>query len=161
MNLLRKTFRFLVQADGTPEQLARAFALGVLVGFSPLLGLHTVLGFLLAVGLRLNKIAVLAGVYLNNPWVIVPFYGFSTWLGVQITGLPPGVSLPDFGLTRVLDAEFWRWVASQWRLLIPAVVGSSILSLLFAGLAYPISLWIIRRLKASDRGGLSKDSATG
>lgn len=147
MNFFRRTIRFLVQAEGSPEQLARAFAIGVLIGFSPLLGLHTILGLAVALLWRLNKIAVLAGVYVNNPWVIVPFYSLSTWLGVQLTGLPPGVGLPDLEATWVLDSGFWHWVASQWRLLIPAVVGSTILSLLLGLLSYPLSLWIIRRLK--------------
>ena len=43
-------------------------------GFSPLLGLHTVLGLIFAFALSLNRVAVLLGVYSNLPWILVPYY---------------------------------------------------------------------------------------
>ncbi|MFQ5738514.1 MAG: DUF2062 domain-containing protein [Acidobacteriota bacterium] len=147
MNLLRRTTRFLLGIPDAPEQTAFAFALGVFLGFSPLLGLHTALGLALAVVLRLNKIAVLVGIYLNNPWIIVPFYGFATWLGLKLTGLPEGVSLPAMGAGDIWTAEFWRWLASQWRLLIPAFVGSMVLCTLLSLIAYPVALYFIRKYR--------------
>ena len=63
-------------------------------GFSPLLGLHTVLGLIFAFALSLNRVAVLLGVYSNLPWILVPYYTLTTWLGATIlrTELPPGVA---------------------------------------------------------------------
>jgi uncharacterized protein (DUF2062 family) len=78
VRFLQKAFRALIQVDDSPRRTALAFSLGVFLGFSPLLGLHTALGLAAAVLFRLNKIAVLIGVYTNNPWVVVPFYGFAT-----------------------------------------------------------------------------------
>lgn len=151
--MLRQPIRFFLQADGKPHDLALAFAVGVFFGFSPLLGLHTVLGLAAAFLFRLNKVAVLAGVYANNPWVIGPFYVGATWLGLQLTGLPEGASLPRFGLTQIFHSEFWLGLASQWRLLIPTILGSTILCSLMAALAYPLALWAIRKFKTEPAAG--------
>ena len=157
VNLIRKSIRFLLQAEGSPESLAVAFALGVFLGFSPLLGLHTLLGLALAVAFRLNKLVVLLGVYLNNPWVILPFYGLSFLLGIQLTGAPDGAApldqltdrLAAIGFTTLLQADFWSWAASQWELLIPFFVGSFALCTAMALASYPLTLYILRRFKPS------------
>jgi uncharacterized protein (DUF2062 family) len=53
--------------------------MGVFIGMSPLLGIHTVLGLFAASVLRLNRLITLVGVYVTNPWTIVPIYSFGTW----------------------------------------------------------------------------------
>ena len=56
----------------------RPIALGVFFGFSPILGLHTVLGLALAFVFGLNRVAVLLGVYSNLPWILPPYYTLAT-----------------------------------------------------------------------------------
>jgi len=147
VRFLQKAFRALIQVDDSPRRTALAFSLGVFLGFSPLLGLHTALGLAAAVIFRLNKIAVLIGVYANNPWLVVPFYGFATWFGLQITGMPEGLDLPAIGFFELFSAEFWRWLLGQWRLLIPAIIGSTILCALLSLIAYPASLYVLNRFR--------------
>jgi uncharacterized protein (DUF2062 family) len=106
------------------------------------------MGVTISVLFRLNKIATMLGVWSNVPWIVIPYYGFATWFGVQLLGLPEGISLPQVGLTELFTAEFWAWFASQWRLLIPAFVGSTILSILFAFIAYFLALFMIRKGRA-------------
>ena len=144
MKLLRELIVSLSRVPDTPERTAFAFALGVFLGFSPLLGLHTVLGVLCILLFRLNKVATMLGVWSNVPWIVVPYYGLATWLGVAVLGIPEGVNFPDIGLFDLFGREFWVWVASQWRLLIPAFVGSLILCTVFACLAYPLALILVR-----------------
>ena len=144
MKLLRKLIVSLSKVPDTPERTAFAFAWGVFLGFSPFLGLHTVLGVLSILLFRLNKVATMLGVWSNVPWIVIPYYGLATWLGVLILGVPEGVNFPAVGLFDLFGREFWVWVASQWRLLIPAFVGSLILCTLFACLAYPLALILVR-----------------
>jgi hypothetical protein len=51
----------LLNLNDTPERIAFAFAIGVFLAFSPLLGLHTFLGLTLAFLFGLNRVAVLVG----------------------------------------------------------------------------------------------------
>lgn len=146
MKYVRQVVKSLSLSSDSPERTALAFAIGVFYGFSPLLGLHTVLGIATAFAFRLNKIAMMTGVWSNVPWIVIPYYAFCTWLGVQLLGMPEGASLPQVGLTEILSASFWEWLSSQWRLLIPAFVGSLLICTLMSIGAYVLVLGLMRRI---------------
>ena len=48
----------LLHTHDTPQRTAIAYAIGVFFGFSPFLGLHTVLGLVVAFAFSLNRVAV-------------------------------------------------------------------------------------------------------
>src|SRR3981189_1664808 len=91
--LVRRWLDALLHIDDTPERTAAAFAVGVFFGFSPFLGLHTLLGIIVAFLFNLNRVAVLLGVYSNLPWFLAPYYAIATMVGAEITGQRPP---PDF-----------------------------------------------------------------
>ena len=47
--MLRSALRNLLNTDDPPERTAWAFAIGVFIAFSPLLGLHTIIAAIIAV----------------------------------------------------------------------------------------------------------------
>lgn len=147
MSYFRQAFHKLLELSEPPERMARAFSIGVFLSFSPFLGLHTVFGVMAILLFRLNKVATMAGVWSNVPWIVIPYYTFATWFGIQLLGMPEGIYLPKIGLLDLFKLEFWGWVVSQWRLLIPAFVGSLLLSLILAAVSYPTSLYLIRRFR--------------
>ncbi len=147
MNYLRRLVASLARVPDTPERIAVAFSVGVFLGFSPFLGLHTLLGITLAFLFRLNRLATLIGVWVNVPWILVPYYSFATWFGILLMGQPSGVSLPHLTVSEVLSIAFWEWLTSQWELLVPAFVGSLLLAAIFAVLAYPLARSLIRRYR--------------
>jgi len=149
VSYLRKAIASLVRVPDTPERTALAFAIGVFLGFSPFLGFHTLMGVGVAFLFRLNRIAVILGVWSNLPWLLVPFYSFATWVGVKVMGLPKSITPPQIGLTDFFSTEFWVWLASSWELLIPAFFGSLILSVILALLAYPTALFVIRKFRSA------------
>jgi len=143
--LIRRWLDALLHIDDTPERTAAAFALGVFFGFSPYLGLHTLLAIIFAFLLNLNRVAVLLGVYSNLPWIIGPYYAFATMVGAKITGhkLPPGLrsQLGALFEMTVFEREFWyRLITILKPLLWPYVVGSTFGALILAALAYPLAL---------------------
>jgi uncharacterized protein (DUF2062 family) len=85
---LRQLLRRLLHTRDTPERTAAAYALGVFWGYSPLLGLHTVLGVGSAFALRLNRVAAVLGVYSNLPWTMAPYYTLATVAGAALLGVP-------------------------------------------------------------------------
>ena len=143
--LIRRWLDALLHVDDTPERTAAAFAMGVFFGFSPLLGLHTLLAIIVAFLFDLNRVAALLGVYSNLPWIIAPYYALATRLGAQITGhRAPRGFLPQlrelFGLS-MLHSEFWHRVMTILSpLLWPYTVGSTIGALLLAAAAYQVAL---------------------
>jgi uncharacterized protein len=147
--LMRRWLDALLHIDDTPERTAAAFALGVFFGFSPFLGLHTILAVALAFILNLNRVAVLLGVYSNLPWIIAAYYTGATMLGAVImrTTLPPafGQQFVDLFELSVLQREFWQQLGGLMRpLLWPYFVGSLVASVLLALAAYPAALAFVR-----------------
>ncbi len=154
--LLRRWFGALLHIDDSPERTAAAFALGVFFGFSPFIGFHTLLGILFAFLLNFNRVAVLLGVYSNLPWVVAPYYIFTTmFVGARLTGhrIPPGFHEQVTLLFEqsLLSGGFWHHLLIVFRpLMVPFTVGSLIGAAVLAAVAYPVALAFVtsrRRLK--------------
>ena len=78
---LERWMESLLHIHDTPERTAAAFGVGVAIGFSPFLGLHLLIGLALAFVFNLNRVAVLAGLWINLPWFMGPYYAAATALG--------------------------------------------------------------------------------
>jgi uncharacterized protein len=125
----------LLHTHDTPRRTAAAFAFGVFFGFSPLLGLHTILALIFAFALRLNRIAVLIGVYSNLPWILPPYYVMATVVGAAILGVsvPPElasqlgeiVASPRLGELRLLARQL---APLFWSFVLGSTIGSCVLA---------------------------------
>jgi uncharacterized protein len=136
----------LLHTHDTPRRTAAAFALGVFLGFSPFLGLHAVMGLALAFLLRLNRVAVILGVYSNLPWIILPYYTLSTLAGAAILGVDVQPQTLEDALSK-LAAASWRDLAGVGHILAPFMwaylVGSTVGALVLAAISYRASLAMI------------------
>ena len=111
--------------------MATAFAIGVFIGMSPLLGLHTILGLLAAWLFRLNRIITLVGVFVTNPWTIVPIYSFGTWVGANIIGIDN--ILPEIDWSHITIIGFLK----EFRpLLLPFLIGNTVIGIASAVVSY-------------------------
>ena len=140
--------RRLLALDDTPERVALAFSVGVFLAFSPLLGLHTILGLTIAFVFGLNRAAVLIGVFVNNPWTIVPIYTAGAYLGWFLFGTPAAPALPDMQWSHIWTTGFWRNILTNGSVVKPLLLGTTILSFLAAAASYPLALWAIRQGRA-------------
>lgn len=137
--------RIILHTDDTPRRAALAFALGVFIAWTPVLGLHTLIALGLAFLLGLNRLAVLAGTFVNNPWTIFPIYSAALWIGSHLAG-------PDLEAPRLEGISGWK---ELWELLgqfrpwvLPFTAGTLILGALSALLSFPIVLYGIRWYRA-------------
>ena len=149
-DFVRRWLSHLLHIDDTPERTAAAFALGVFFGFSPMLGLHTILGIVFAFLLNLNRVAVLLGVYSNLPWIIGPYYAFATMVvGASITRhkIPPGFKSQVAALfdLSIYQREFWHQLITLLKPWFwPYAVGSTIGAVILAAAAYPLALAFVK-----------------
>lgn len=143
---VKRWLSHLLHTHDTPQRTAAAYAVGVFFGFSPFLGLHTVLGLVLAFAFNLNRVAVLLGVYSNLPWILPAYYSLATLLGATIlrVDVPPGL-LKE--LTDAVSATSWGNLKSLAHALAPLVwaygLGSLIGAVILAVLAYRVALAMI------------------
>ena len=130
-----------------PSGPLSAYALGVFFGFSPLLGLHTVLGLIFAFALNLNRVAVLLGVYSNLPWILVPYYTLATWLGATILRTRAAARRARSGSVDGLENRSWTEFRTAAVALKPVLwaftLGSTIGAVLLALIAYRVSFVMI------------------
>jgi uncharacterized protein (DUF2062 family) len=133
---VRTRFAAVVGVHESPERLAAAWALGIGIGLSPLLGLHTVLALVLAVVLRLNKVDVLLGTLIVNPWTLPVYFPAAVIVGRGITGVRiPHFALPD--PESLLHFAVWRDNAPWLRsVLLAWGIGAALFSLLLGGATY-------------------------
>jgi len=145
----RRWLGTLLHIDDSPERTAAAFALGVFFGFSPFLGLHTLLALAFAFLLNLNRVAVLLGVYSNLPWFVAPYFAFTTMVvGAPITGhrIPPGFrqQVAELFELSLFKGDFWhRLVVILKPFFWPYTVGSLIGAAVLSALAYPLALGFV------------------
>lgn len=123
-----------------------AFGLGVFLGFSPFLGLHAILGLVLAFLFRLNRVAVLVGVYSNLPWILPPYYTLATLGGARLLGIDIEPAALKEAI-RAFETVSWGDLRTLAHALAPLAwaytVGSTIGALLAAAIAYRVSLVMI------------------
>ena len=159
MSYFRDKFRAVFQVKDTPHRIALAFALGVFVGISPLIGLHYIGGFLFAWLFRLNKLITLIGVSVNNPWTIVPISSFSVWLGAKLIGIKqvlPDVDWENITLTNIISKftemdKFINMMKELTPLIASFFVGSFIVCTVTAVASYFIlQFFVIRYRKTQD-----------
>lgn len=142
MKYVRDRIRTIFKLDSSPSQLAAAFALGVFIAFTPTIGLHTISCVLLAWMFRLSKLVVLTAAFINNPWTIVPMYGFCLWLGMKITGGDP--ASPSIAWN---ELTFRNAYAILEPYLWPFVAGTVVVGIVAAVLTYFVMYWAVMRYR--------------
>jgi len=126
----------LRRIGGPQEAIARGCALGILLGFSPLFGLKTLLALGLAYLFRMSKAAAIIGVTLHD--LALPFiplllrleYDTGYWCLSHPHRFPPAISIHRL--------QMYEWLS--WTTLLtsggPLLLGSLVIGLPVAALSY-------------------------
>lgn len=144
MSYFRDKFRGIFKVKDTPHRIALAFAIGVLMGISPLIGIHYIGAFFLAWIFRLNKLVAFIGASVNNPWTVVPISSFSVWVGAKLIGLKQVLPDVDWGgitLTGIIKNftdmnNFKNMIEELMPFLIAFFVGSMVICIIAAIASY-------------------------
>ncbi len=145
MKYVKDRIRNIFKLDDSPNRLAAAFALGVFIAFTPTIGLHTVCCLLFAWIFRLSKLVVLTAAFINNPWTIVPMYGFCLWLGMKITGI--AATVPAIAWNDITFMNAYEVLLPYLR---PFVTGTIVVGLIAAAIAYLLVYWAVVRYRKSE-----------
>ena len=139
---------------GTPHSIAAGFAAGAAVSFTPFMGLHFVLGALVAYLLRGNLIASALGTLVGNPWTF-PLI----WVAIYEIG---SSILPGDGTKVSLnDLSFTYLMAHIGDVLLPMMLGGAVLSVVVWPIFYFPIVRMIEKLRRSRLGRSRKNAALG
>lgn len=140
---IRDRIKSILKLNEPPHRLALAFALGVFVAFTPTIGLHLITCLILAWVFRVSKFVVITASFINNPWTIVPLYGFCLWFGLKITG--DGGEVPAVAWSDLSFANFYIVLKPYiW----PFVAGTLIVGTIASLISYFLFYYIARRYRA-------------
>jgi len=143
---VKEYLKKVVKEDGDERKIALGFAIGVFISFTPFFSIHTILAIILSILLRLNKIATIAGAWVNNPYTVPFVYYASYKFGALILGweIPP----PDFHNFN-LD-KFVHYVKIYG---VPLLLGTTILGVIAGFISFYVMLYSIRTFREKKPGG--------
>lgn len=155
---LRRSVRYLMlrlsRMKASPHKLALGFSLGVFASFTPFIGLHILIAAALALALRANLIASAIGTAIGNPITFPVIWLASYNLGGFLLRHPSHHSivadLPGHGASLLSDGPIAviAGLGSELKpLLLPVMLGGTLLGLVCATICYVALLYGIRKLK--------------
>ena len=144
----RRVLQVLLHVEDTPHRTALAFGVGIFIAFSPFLGIHMGIALVVAFAFNLNRVAILLGTYVNNPWTLVPMYLGGTTLGCLLLDVPNrGVEIIDW------SQHGMAFLVSLWTsfrpYLWPFLLGNTILGLVCGTLGYLLLRHVLERRAAT------------
>ena len=135
--------QFLVRLrtlQGDPHYIAKGMAIGVFVGITPTIPLHTVIAVALAFLLRASKPAAALGVWCSNPLTIPLLYFASYRVGIAVVGQEPGLAIKTHSITELLTLGLDATLAMM--------AGGVIIGILPAVAAYFVTRRVVARWRA-------------
>ncbi len=141
---IRKFYRVFISLKGDPRKIAMGMAIGVFIGVTPTIPLHTGLVMLCILISRQNLAAALLGTWISNPLTVAFFYWAQYELGCLILRIDHAVLLEN-------GYRFEQLLHAGWKILIPLQLGGLILAPFFAIPAYYLTyraVMTVRRKKA-------------
>ncbi|KWT95144.1 DUF2062 domain-containing protein [Candidatus Magnetominusculus xianensis] len=136
---LKEMLSCLMGRNDTPAVMAASIGIGILIGMSPLFGIHTFIGIFAAWAFKLNKPATITAAYITNPLTTVPIYTFSTWVGIKLMGLK--LTLLDLDLAHL---TFSNVIHQLGDFLLPFFIGSTVVAIISGVFSYYIMLYVYR-----------------
>lgn len=153
----RRFFRYyylrFIRLQGDPQEIARGIAIGIFVGITPTIPLHTLLVLVLALFCRASKLAgLLASCVVSNPLTFFLQYYLSWRLGTWLT--PYELSWERIHeIMAIISGHtgFEKTLAELgtlgWEAIAVMLVGGAVLALPFAVAGYFLSLYFYKRLR--------------
>lgn len=153
----------LLRLKEPPERTALAYGIGVFLGFSPFLGLHILIALAVILLFKVNRLAIFAGVFTNNPWTVAPAATLGTALGFHILGTRG--SIPEISDEKLFSRAFLQdMIGDIEHLLLPFLVGNLVLAAGAGILGFFVARFLLvryRRRRGSDRLSAQNERVNG
>jgi uncharacterized protein len=146
--------------DPSPRSLALSCCLGIFIAFSPLLGLHTVMIFLLSWLFKLNtSVTFIVAYTINNPWTIIPIIMLEYFLGYFIAHDILNLDLMSYNPLFMdwVNKTLQNYIGTETELCLWCfIIGGTIFSLIASIIAYPVILFLFKRFAKAYENNYSK-----
>ena len=138
---IKTKFHQILSIDEPPHGISLAFAVGIFIAFSPIIGLHTISAVAAAWLFKLNLAVIITGTLVNNPWTIVFVYGSSICFGSFVLQDATSCLLKGVGKDELLT--FLKAVP------MPFLTGTIILGIIAALIRYFVLYQVLVRYRVA------------
>jgi hypothetical protein len=161
---LRRYARYLqtrvMRLSASPHAIAAGVASGAAVSMLPLIGLHFVLGFVLAFALRGNMLAAAIGTVWGNPLSFPLFFAASYAIGDWLTG-GGGVSVTEGARVEATGEQLSQGLFSSgfdavWPTFKTMMIGGVPLAVLVFAVFYVVVRVVVTRFRALRQSRLAR-----
>lgn len=119
---LQKAYTRFLKIRGHPREIALGFALGVFVGMTPVMGLHTAIAVFFAALLKWNKISAAVGVWITNPLTAPFVYSFTYFVGSKLSGVAHSFNALDEQKVKSIFSMLQKTPEIFWALTMGGVI---------------------------------------
>ncbi|WP_319523805.1 DUF2062 domain-containing protein [uncultured Desulfosarcina sp.] len=137
---VRRIYERFIKLKEAPREIALGFALGLMIGMTPFLGIHFVTSIALASLLRWSKISAMVGVNITNVFTAPLIYPVNYWVGAKLVGVSNGVRWP----AAFTAQEMINLVKQSPMVLVDLCAGGMILGIPLAFAGYVVVLRAVR-----------------
>ena len=149
---LYKAYERFLKTRGHPREIALGFALGLFVGMTPLMGLHTAIAVPLAALLKWNKISAAISVWITNAVTAPIIYSITYVIGSRLIGLEKSFTLK--GLNGF--SGLYKLILNTPEIAIAMTVGGIVLGLPMAFIGYYFTITVIRKYREDIKARIAK-----
>ena len=151
--LVRYYYNKAVREKGTPEYIARGWAIGMFIGFAVPFGLQLLVSVPLSFLLKGSKLGATVGTLATNHFTIFIIYPFQCWMGSYLIGNPLSFSEISAGLEEVIKYQDYETLFLLGKDLIAAFF---IGGFLLAFISTPICYYLVKNLVIHYRAAKDK-----
>ena len=144
-------WRRLLCLNDSPHGIALGLALGIFIGFLPLMGIQMAVVLFVALPFRkANRVSAVAGVWISNPITVIPLYALIYWVGTFFYRKSAVLSYPVFeeNIMGVLELDGFidktaAFLSIGADIFIPMCVGGCFLGIIMGSIVYFITRKLI------------------
>ncbi len=154
----RRWIKPFVSRHGSAEDIAKGVAIGLIIAFTPTIGIQMILAITIATALKASRAAALVMVWITMPVTIVPIYVFTYTVGRLFVGGPSVAGVRHQLASMIGRIEGYEAfdISARVQVLmevghetfLPMMIGGLFTGIVCACVAYPVTVWGVKHIRA-------------
>ncbi|KPJ75857.1 MAG: hypothetical protein AMJ54_13655 [Deltaproteobacteria bacterium SG8_13] len=149
---VRKAYERFLKIRGHPREISLGFALGLLVGMTPFMGLHTIVAVAVAALFKWNKISAAISVWITNAVTAPIIYSITYLVGARMMGLKKAFALKEINSLSAIHDLILKTPEIVWAMM----VGGMVIGLPLAVIGYYIAFSITSRYQEEIKAKIAR-----
>ena len=152
---VKKTYERFLKIRGHPREIALGFALGLFVGMTPFMGLHTIAAVAIAALFKWNKISAAISVWITNAVTAPIIYSVTYLFGARMMGIEKAFNLKEINSFSAVKDLILKTPEIVWAM----IVGGVVIGLPLALIGYYVTFSITSRYQEEIKAKIARSKA--